>query len=908
MPTRLFSYRLLLGVLFSFIHFSAQTQPIRYVKPTASGLGNGSSWANASANLQAMINASASGNQVWVAAGTYKPTTGTDRTISFAMKSGVTIYGGFAPMGTPTLAQRNPDSFTTILSGDIGTANSTSDNSYHLFYNPSGLTTTAVLDGFVLRDGNANGSGANRDVGAGIYNSSSSPTVTNCTFLTNFASSGGGAIWLDASSGGASNMIITDCSFSNNTAAQGGAIASGSSNPTITGCSFQNNTAPFLRTSSEWGGAISNNGGSSTIKNCTFVNNASIEAGAIRNQGSNSTISNCSFQGNIADSGGGIYNAGSNPIITNCTFENNTVTIRGGAVANAGSSPTLTYCSFIANTASSGGAINNSGGSSPKLTECLFRNNVGKFGGALRIDNGNTSLTNCSFQGNTTNNQGGVIYNGAATISLTNGVAFGNGDANSIFSETGTVSASYCLFDNTVTGYTGSNNLTTRFSPFVSSTDSRLNGCAPAINTGLNSATGLSGIITDLAGNPRRYNSGIVDMGAYEYQGTSTTITTTNPAVTTATVGSSFSQNFAVSGGSGPYSFSLVSGSLPTGLTLAPTGVLSGTPTQNGTYSFVVRATDANGCIDLSATYTLVVNPSVPTISGFTTLDNTICLGSPITFTATVGNVTGSYSYTLTNGSSTTLGTTASTAFSLNRIASGTGAQSFTLIVGDNGQRQTATTSVTINSLPTASLTNDGPLTCGEPSVTLTASGGNSYTFTNGSGTVLGTSGPTTTRQVTTAGTYSVRVANTSGCISTTTTTVTGNTTPPTANILTPTSATLTCTTTALSLTATGGGTYRWNNNATTAVRAITTAGTYSVTVTSPNGCTATDSQVISLNNTLAATAGASSSSALIGNVVSLSASGGSAYLWSAPTGASLSSPATSSVVSASLITSGIKT
>ena len=67
--------RLLLGGLFALLTtFALQAQTTRYVKATASGSGNGSSWANASANLQDMINASAVNDQVWVAAGTYKPT------------------------------------------------------------------------------------------------------------------------------------------------------------------------------------------------------------------------------------------------------------------------------------------------------------------------------------------------------------------------------------------------------------------------------------------------------------------------------------------------------------------------------------------------------------------------------------------------------------------------------------------------------------------------------------------------------------------------------------------------------------------------------------------------------------------------------------------------------------------
>ena len=85
-------FPLLLLLLVSSRPVSAQT--IRYVKPTASGTGNGSNWANASGNLQAMITASTVPTQIWVMIGVYQP--GPNRGDSFAMKNNVAIYGGFA--------------------------------------------------------------------------------------------------------------------------------------------------------------------------------------------------------------------------------------------------------------------------------------------------------------------------------------------------------------------------------------------------------------------------------------------------------------------------------------------------------------------------------------------------------------------------------------------------------------------------------------------------------------------------------------------------------------------------------------------------------------------------------------------------------------------------------------------
>ncbi|MFZ4572631.1 MAG: IPT/TIG domain-containing protein, partial [Bacteroidales bacterium] len=105
-------------------------QGVIYVNASATGANNGSSWTDAYTSLQTAITSAFSSQQIWVAAGTYKPTATTDRTISFVMKEGVAIYGGFA--GTETLlTDRAPSVNVTILSGEIGAAG-TSDNSYHV--------------------------------------------------------------------------------------------------------------------------------------------------------------------------------------------------------------------------------------------------------------------------------------------------------------------------------------------------------------------------------------------------------------------------------------------------------------------------------------------------------------------------------------------------------------------------------------------------------------------------------------------------------------------------------------------------------------------------------------------------------------------------------------------------------
>ncbi|QKZ12527.1 cellulose binding domain-containing protein [Spirosoma sp. KUDC1026] len=533
----------------------AQAQSIRYVKPA--GTGNGSSWANASGDLQAMINASSSGQQVWVAQGIYKPgpAGNTDRKVSFAMKDGVAIYGGFAGSEAdlsqrPTINPVSGNPSSTTLSGDIGIAGNRNDNSYHVIFNPQGLTTSAVLDGFLVTSGNANGSN-NEEKGGGMYNDGGVEYVCSPT--------------------------VQNCSFQNNSAGSGGAICNKVCSPVLTNCSFQNNSAGGS------GGAIYNLGeGNGT---------------------SNPVLTNCSFRSNSANYGGAINNSGfrstSNPVLTNCSFQNNRAATSGGAIYNNGqvngtSNSVLTNCSFQSNSAQFGGAMINDGGnggtSKPVLTNCSFQNNSAGSGGAMINSGGN---------------------GGTSNPVLTNCVFFGNGNGNSIYNIDGaSVSATYSLFETGVTGYAdGGNNRTTGTSPFVSTTDARLNACAPAINAGNNAANTTT---TDLAGNPRRYNQSQIDMGAYEYQGDPISIIQQPPSGSAVCAGATVTTSVSTTGTVSTYQWyndgALLSGQASATLTLANVQ-----PTQSGSYLAVVT----DGCRSLTSTaFSLTVNtpPATPTL------------------------------------------------------------------------------------------------------------------------------------------------------------------------------------------------------------------------------------------------------------------------------------------------------
>ena len=116
------------------------------------GANDGSTWDDALTDLQPALTAAGSGTEIWVAAGTYKPTSGTDRSASFQMKNGVTLYGGFDPsVGDTAFEDRDWEANETILSGDLNGDDgpdfaNNGENSYHVFYHDTlGLDHTAVL-------------------------------------------------------------------------------------------------------------------------------------------------------------------------------------------------------------------------------------------------------------------------------------------------------------------------------------------------------------------------------------------------------------------------------------------------------------------------------------------------------------------------------------------------------------------------------------------------------------------------------------------------------------------------------------------------------------------------------------------------------------------------------------------
>ena len=354
------------------------SRTINYVKPAASGTGNCTSWGNACV-LQTALNPVGS-DEIWVAAGTYKPGAGTDRYATFQLHDGLAIYGGF--IGTETARdQRNPVVNVSILSGDIDnndsqkpiiltdilnvTGNTT--NSYHVVTGAN----NATLDGFTITAGYAkqmnNFNGVFVQQGSGMYNYSSSPVLANLTFRGNVSLYGGG-IYNEYS-----HPTLTNVIFSNNNAGYDGAgIYNIYSNPTLTNVTFSNNVGYV-------GVGMANYGGSSPI------------------------LTNVTFNNNVGGFGGGMFNrGGSSPTLTNVTFSGNSATERGGGMSNWDSSnPTLTNVTFLGNSASWGGGINNLTSSHPQIRNTIFWGNTATVDGPqiFNYNLGTASLLDGIVQG-----------------------------------------------------------------------------------------------------------------------------------------------------------------------------------------------------------------------------------------------------------------------------------------------------------------------------------------------------------------------------------------------------------------------------------------------------------------------------------------------------------------------------
>jgi CHRD domain len=217
----------------------------------------------------------------------------------------------------------------------------------------------------------------------------------------------------------------------------------------------------------------------------------------------------------INDGGGIGLDDGSSPMIINCRIISNDAIQGGGLFATNSSNPTVKNSTFMNNQATFGGATYHLG-SNPVYTDVLIAGNKAT-GGAMYNNGANPTVTNVTMAGNGGVN--GAVFNSSSTPVIKNSILWGNitpfNDIQSIIS--------YSIVEG---GYPGVGNLNLNpqfvnlfphgLSPTLSG-DYKLTNTSPAIDAGDNGMIGLTD--KDLMGNLRRFNGGIVDIGAYEFQG-----------------------------------------------------------------------------------------------------------------------------------------------------------------------------------------------------------------------------------------------------------------------------------------------------------------------------------------------------------------------------------------------------
>ena len=557
--------------------------------------GDGQTWGTAYRFLQDALFDAAGDltiNEIRVAQGTYTPDQDEagnvipgERAATFNPLSGVSMLGGFAGLGAVDPDVRDIVQYTTVLSGDLsgddgspGSFANNAENSRNVVTG-DGTDPSAVLDGFTVTGGNADGPNHqdNPDLfhlarGGGIWNATGSPTVRNCRIEYNAVLMRGGGMYNLTGT----NPVVIGCTFRGNVVTSGeghgGGLRNFESNATVTDCVFVGN-------SSGTGGGMDNTLGTAVVIGCTFLGNSAVlNGGGMANRDTSSlTVTSCMFSGNTASHGGGMANRDTSSLtVTSCTFSGNTAVNFGGGMFNIASNCTVTNCTFSGNTAAYGGGMDNAS-SSLTVTNCTFTGNTANTqGGGMYIFQSSPTVTNCILWDDSPDEIGDGP--GAVTTVLYSDVQFGslgigNIDANPLF--VGGPSGTWTdpgVFDPVadVTTFTDTNasfapgglvggflvpltlfpterpivaNTATTISVFTDVAflgvpgfryevnDYRLTAASPCIDAADNTAVPTD-INTDLDGNPRFVDDPdtpdtgngdppIVDMGAYEFQGTS---------------------------------------------------------------------------------------------------------------------------------------------------------------------------------------------------------------------------------------------------------------------------------------------------------------------------------------------------------------------------------------------------
>ncbi|MEM8488467.1 MAG: T9SS type A sorting domain-containing protein [Bacteroidota bacterium] len=403
--TKRFIVITLLGIILPAVELYAQN--VVYVNQAATGANTGASWGDAFIFLQDALDAAQSGDEIWVAAGIYRPDRGMnvsegDRNATFSLKSNVGIYGGFVGDESNRIS-RDTARNKTVFSGDLleddsdrvfADEPSRQDNSYHVI-TAIDLSDLTVLDGLFISDGNTGGASFGTK-GAGLFVSQADLKLDGVTVEANTSLYGGGGMYVFNS-----KLTVLNSFLLNNTAA-----------------------LPPPGLDGEGGGIYYLSGDSLVVENTVFKGNSASDGGGLWQDAETAQINGVSFLANSAVLGGGFYNFKSDAYIINTFWGGNEAIVGAGGLMNENSDPHLTNVIFSGNRTTGdllgGGAVMNYE-SNPRFINSVFnKNNAVGRGGVMTNDfNSNVTLINCIL-GDNTAAQGEQIWNTTQGVSITN--------------------------------------------------------------------------------------------------------------------------------------------------------------------------------------------------------------------------------------------------------------------------------------------------------------------------------------------------------------------------------------------------------------------------------------------------------------------------------------------------------
>ncbi len=545
------------------------------------------------------------------------------------------------------------------------------------------VTGEAVtINDLTVSNGEASGS---FDIGGGIYNGGGLLTINRCYFTGNAAGKGGGVM----NEGG--DVFINDSTISNNSAgSEGGGVYNlgneGSAAMTLTNCTISGNTVTAAGGAATAGGlaTYAEMGGTAVINlvNCTIVGNTATS---------------------VTNAGGIFSGVEDNDSTANINLKNTILSGNGSTQALAGTDATITSQGNNLASDNAGGFLTGSGdltNTNPLLAA------LGNYGGTTQTQAllpGSPAINAGTAGDAPATDQRGSSRVGAVDIGAFESqgfsLAIGSGSPQSTVVNTafGAALKVNVMANNAVEPVDGGQ---VTFTPPGAGASATVAGTPVTIAGGM----AITGTVTanSITGG---YNVAASATGAtgvnFALTNSCQTITVNNPGANAATVGTFFTATFTQTGGIGTTTFS-TSSTLPNGVTLSSAGVLSGTPTQSGSFPITVTATDSNLCTGASVGYTLTVSCPTITVNPASLPGGVVGTAYSQTITPSGGssaNYTYSFTGTLPPGLALSPGPSATGSLSGNPTTGGT--YSFTITTTDaNGCAGNRAYSVTINQAP----------------------------------------------------------------------------------------------------------------------------------------------------------------------------------------------------------------